>query len=232
MNAHLSKIFFVEAAHRNPLGNEGQRRLHGHSYCIEVLAEGPPDPEIGWVVDFGAIKHLFGPVCDQVDHACLNDLPGLEDTTLPGLKRWIEEHLQPWPEWLRGVRVAIVGDCCFRPVRFGADSFKALPPRIRFTFEAAQSLPRLPGNHPCKAVHGHSYRMEVGANDLDALEPHLAALYAELDHRYLNDVPGLDHATCERICEWVWQWLARRGVTPTVVVVQETASARSAYFGD
>jgi len=232
LNAHLSKIFFVEAAHRNPDGNEAQQRLHGHSYRIEVLAEGPPDPEIGWVVDFAALKHHFGPIYDQLDHACLNDLPGLEDTTLPGLKRWIEERLEPCPEWLTGVRIAIVGDRCFRPVRFAADEFTALPARVRFTFEAAQSLPKLPGNHPCKAIHGHSYCMEVGAGDLDGLEPHLGALYVVLDHQYLNDIPGLGHATCERICAWVWDWLNERGVTPTVVVVQETASARSAYFGD
>jgi len=232
MHAHLAKIFFVEAAHRNLGGGEAQQRLHGHSYRVEVLAEGEPDPEVGWVVDFAALKHHFGPVADQLDHACLNDLPGLEDTTLPGLKRWIEQRLAPWPPWLRGVRVGIVGDLCFRPVCLEADPFLELPARIHFTFEAAQSLPRLPGNHPCKAVHGHSYRMAVGAADLAALEPQLAALYAALDHRYLNDVPGLDHATCERICEWVWAWLAGRGVTPTVVVVQETGNARSVYFGD
>lgn len=234
MKTHLAKLFFVEAAHRNPAGNAAQQRLHGHSYRIEVLAAGPPDEEAGWVVDFGEIKHHFGPIYDRLDHALLNDLPGLGDTTVPGLKRWIEDHLAPMPPWLTGVRIAIVGDCCFRPQRLPADAFKELPERIRFTFEAAQSLPGLPGNHPCKAIHGHSYRMEVGValGQMDQLEPVLEELHGQLDHRYLNDVPGFEQATCERIAMWVWDWIGAHGLDPTAVVVQETASARCTYYGE
>jgi len=73
--------------------------------------------------------------------------------------------------------------------------------------------------------------LEVGAPDLDRLEPHLAVLYDALDHRCLNDIEGLDHATCERISRWVWEWLERRGERPSAVVVQETPGARCLYFG-
>lgn len=231
MKAHLTKIQFIEAAHRNPAGGPAQQRLHGHSYRIELLAEGEVDPAVGWLVDYADIKRLFQPLNAILDHGYLNNIPDLaEDTTLKGLERWIAAHMMPKPPWFAGVRASILGDLAFRPTWCEADKAAGLPARIRFTFEAAQSLPQLPEGHPCRRMHGHSYRLEVAAPDLKRLEPHLAVLYDTLDHRYLNDIEGLDHATCERISRWVWEWLERRGERPSVVVIQETPGARCVFF--
>ena len=233
MQAHLVKILYAEAAHRNPLGGPTQQRLHGHSYKIEVLAGGPVNPQLGWVVDYAELKELFQPLYSQLDHGFLNEIPGLEhDTTLGAVKCWIEAHILPSPPWFEGVRVSIMGDLAFRPVRLPEDPFHRLPPRIRFSFEAAQSLPQLPEGHPCRHMHGHSYQVEVSSDRLDTLEDHLAALYAVLDHRCLNDIKGLGHATCERICRWIGTWLDARGHAPTVIVVQETPSAACIYRGE
>jgi len=233
LKAHLVKILHAEAAHRNQHGGPAQQRLHGHSYRIEILASGTPDSGIGWVVDFAELKELFRPVYAQLDHACLNDLPGLEqDTRLPALEQWIVAQLQPAPPWLDGVRVGIVGDLTFAPVRLPAREAERLPERIGFTFEAAQSLPQLPSEHHCQRVHGHSYRLEIGTAQLDRAGTDLGQLYETLDHQYLNEVPGLECATCERICAWIWQWLVERGHEPTVVVIQETGTARCLYYGE
>lgn len=233
MKAHLVKMMFVEAAHVNPNGSTAARRLHGHSYKVEILASGIPDAEIGWIVDFAELKRLFEPFYAQLDHALLNEVPGLEsDTTVPAIQRWILERLTPRPAWLDGVRVSITGDCRLKLVRLAEDEFEHLPERIRFTFEAAQSLPQLPGAHPCRKIHGHSYRLELGARDLDRLADVIPALYEILDHTYLNEISGLESATTERICRWVWVWLEEHGVNPTVVVVQETPTARCLYYGE
>jgi len=233
MVAHLVKILQVEAAHRNPHGGEAQRRLHGHSYRIEILASGTPSDDVGWIVDFAELKKCFLPIYDRLDHQLLNDVPGLErDTTLPALRRWILEQIAPRPAWLDGVRVSIVGDQCLKLVHLEEDEFEHLPERIKFTFEAAQSLPQLPGVHPCRKVHGHSYRIEVGTRNLAALAGILPEMYAVLDHQYLNEIPGLESATTERICRWLWEWLEARGQTPTVTVVQETPTARCLYYGE
>ena len=237
MKAHLAKFIFVESAHRNSRGGEAQQRLHGHSYKIELLAHGEVDPDLGWIVDYGDLKHLFQPLHDLLDHGYLNEIPGLkEDTSLAGFQRWLEQELQkratPTPSWLAGVRVSIVGDLAFQPVHLPADPRDKLPERIYFNFEAAQSLPQLPQGHPCRNIHGHSYQVEVGADNLDTLTEDLAALYTRLDHRFLNEIEGLDHATCERICRWIWKWLAARDVNVNAVVVQETPSARCIYLGE
>ncbi len=233
MICHLVKTRFVEAAHRNPAGGEPQARLHGHTYRIDILAGGEPSLEVGWIVDFAELKQAFQPIEDKLDHSYLNELPGLEeDASLTALQQWIERRLQPWPPWLEGVRVRIVGDCRFAPRRLDADPAAHLPERWYFTFEAAQSLPQLPHTHHCHAVHGHSYRMEIGVHGMDAVRSSLEALYLLLDHRYLNELPGLDQATTERLCRWVWNWLFSKGHVPNVVVVQETESSRCVYYGD
>ena len=232
MKAHLVKTVYFEAAHRNLEGGAAQQRLHGHSYCLDILASGTPDQEIGWVVDFAELKYLFAEIEAQLDHAYLNELPGLSgQPTLPNLKKWILGQLDPVPEWLDDIQLSIVGDLAFTPTKLPAASPIALPERIRFTFEAAQSLPHLPGNHPCKVLHGHSYRLEIGAADCALLIPRLENLYNRLDHRYLNEVPGLEQATCERICAWIWEQLDSADNPLTVVVVQETNSSRCLYYG-
>ncbi len=245
MRAHLIKELYVEAAHRNPRGGEAQRRLHGHSYRIAMLARGEPSADVGWVVDFAELKRLIAPVAAQLDHAYLNEIPGLEeDTRLPALRDWIERSMgilpinheqEPRaarPAWFAGVRVAIHGDLAFAPRRLPADLIDDLPARIAFTFEAAQSLPQLPEGHPCRRMHGHSYRIEAAAEDLDGLEPILAALYDRLDHQRLNEVPGLETATVEHLCAYLWAWMRDRGARPTAVVVQETPSSRCVYYGE
>lgn len=233
MKTHLYKETIVEAAHHHGHGGPAQRRLHGHSYRLVAHAAGEPDPEIGWIVDFAELKRIIAPIAGQLDHALLNDLPGLEeDTRLHALENWIAVQLAEQPAWLRGVSVSILGDLAFAPHVLPANEQLGLPERTLFTFEAAQSLPQLPPGHPCRRVHGHSYRVEAAAVDPAGLEAALRVFYDRLDHQFLNEMPGLESATVERICEYFWRGLLELGVRPTVVSVQETMSARCVYRGE
>ena len=235
MKAYLEKNIYTESAHRNPAGTTAQQRLHGHSYRIELLSEGEVDPDLGWIVDYRDLKQLFKPIEDRLDHAYLNEISGLEeDTSLPALQRWINAELAERQKGgvvlCTGARVSILGELCFRPTRIPATVRH--PDRWRFTFEAAQSLPNLPKGHPCRNVHGHSYQIEAGAEDIDGLPAHLEALYNVFDHHHLNDMEGLEHATCECMCRWIWEWLLKRQQKPTVIIVRETPSARCIYYGE
>lgn len=230
MQVELVKIFRVEAAHRVPGGGKGAG-LHGHSFRIEVVVSGEVDEERGWLVDFADIKRAVKPLLDQLDHSCLNDVEGLADPTTEGLAAWLKDRVARVLPGLRDVRVRIDGDNAFAPVELPADPAEGLPARIRFSFEAAQSLPHLPVGHPCRRLHGHTYRVEVGARDLERLRRHLQAVYDAVDHRYLNEVPGLTAATSEHLCRWLWERLAERVGDLTVVVVQETATSRCIHYG-
>ncbi len=93
----IFKEISFEAAHFLPNVPEGHkcRRLHGHSYIIQIYITGNVDPNVGWVMDFGDLKEVAEPIISQLDHHCLNEIPGLENPTCELLARWIWSRLRP-----------------------------------------------------------------------------------------------------------------------------------------
>ena len=114
----LFKVFQIEAAHFLPHVPEGHkcRRMHGHSFQIEIHLTGPVDEHLGWVMDFADIKRAFEPLYRQLDHYCLNDIPGLENPTSENLARWIWQRLKPDLPALSKVviRETCTSGCAFR----------------------------------------------------------------------------------------------------------------------
>ena len=115
--------------------------------------------------------------------------------------------------------------------------------RKNFQFEAAHLLPHLPEGHKCRRLHGHSFKTEIVvvgpcdpklgwvmdyADISDAFRP----LWDQLDHRYLNEVEGLENPTSEKVAEWIWTRLKPRLPALTEVVVAETCTARCVYRGE
>jgi 6-pyruvoyltetrahydropterin/6-carboxytetrahydropterin synthase len=112
-----------------------------------------------------------------------------------------------------------------------------------FHFEAAHRLPHVPDGHKCARLHGHSFQVrielagEVGENsgwvmDFAELKQHFAPLYDQLDHNYLNDVPGLENPTSENIARWIWQRLSSKLPLLSAVEIRETCTSGCIYRGD
>ena len=106
-----------------------------------------------------------------------------------------------------------------------------------FGFEAAHRLPNVPEGHKCARLHGHSFRVEVHvagpvdptlgwvvdfADIRDAFEP----IHDALDHRYLNEVEGLENPTSENLAVWIWDRLVTAGPrTPGAAVRRHRLAA-------
>lgn len=56
-------------------------------------------------------------------------------------------------------------------------------------------------------------------------------LLDKLDHRYLNEVEGLENPTAENIARWIWQRLKPKLAVLTQVNLAETCSARCEFQG-
>ena len=95
IRVRLAKTFTFEAAHWLPTFPEGHkcRRLHGHSFRLEVLVAGEVDPAKGYLIDYGDLKRLVSPVVDELDHRCLNEIAGLENPTSEMIAAWIWRRL-------------------------------------------------------------------------------------------------------------------------------------------
>ncbi|MGZ4682460.1 MAG: 6-carboxytetrahydropterin synthase QueD [Acidimicrobiales bacterium] len=111
-----------------------------------------------------------------------------------------------------------------------------------FGFEAAHRLPAVPPDHKCARLHGHSFRVEVhvrgevGAEsgwviDFADLSRAWQPLHDALDHRYLNEVPGLENPTSEVLAMWIWDALAPGLPGLSEVVVRETCTSGCRYRG-
>jgi 6-pyruvoyltetrahydropterin/6-carboxytetrahydropterin synthase len=104
----LRKSFQFEAAHLLPNLPESHkcRRLHGHSFRVEICVEGPCDPKSGWVMDYAEITAAFQPMFQRLDHRYLNEIEGLENPTSENIALFIWKGLKPALPQLSEVVVA------------------------------------------------------------------------------------------------------------------------------
>lgn len=112
-----------------------------------------------------------------------------------------------------------------------------------FGFEAAHRLPEVPESHKCSRLHGHSFRVEVAVRgpvderagwviDFADIDRAIRPLRDALDHRYLNEIPGLENPTSENLARYIWQRLV--GVLSGLerITVKETSKSRCEYEGE
>ncbi|MBF0142429.1 MAG: 6-carboxytetrahydropterin synthase [Magnetococcales bacterium] len=94
----IGRTFSFEAAHRLEFHDGRCRRLHGHSYRLELVFGGSlrspdaGDPQSGFVVDFGVLDRLVRRelIDPFLDHRDLNEsIPELPYTSAEYLAAWI-----------------------------------------------------------------------------------------------------------------------------------------------
>jgi len=112
-----------------------------------------------------------------------------------------------------------------------------------FHFEAAHTLPTLPDGHKCRQMHGHTFRLEISVEgivdesigwvyDHKRISEAMAPLMDLLDHSYLNDIPGLESPTIERIAGWFWKKLEPSLPGLAEITVFETPTSRCSFKGE
>lgn len=112
-----------------------------------------------------------------------------------------------------------------------------------FRIEAAHRLPNVPAGHKCARLHGHSFVIEVHVAgpvdpvlgwvmDFAELKAAFAPLHEALDHRYLNEVPGLENPTSENLARWIWERLHPALPLLSRVTVRETCTSACSHEGD
>jgi 6-pyruvoyltetrahydropterin/6-carboxytetrahydropterin synthase len=111
-----------------------------------------------------------------------------------------------------------------------------------FRIEAAHQLPHVPEGHKCGRLHGHSFVVKIYvAGEPDArtgwimdfadIKKVFKPLYDQLDHHFLNEVPGLENPTSENLAVWIWKQLKPDLQLLSKVEVSETCTSACIYEG-
>ena len=88
--------------------------------------------------------------------------------------------------------------------------------KIITDFASAHTLRDYPGD--CSRMHGHNWKVEVEVTatklddvgmgiDFKLIKNATKDVAKKLDHRYLNEIEGLENPTSEVLARWIWQRL-------------------------
>ncbi|HRD66690.1 MAG TPA: 6-carboxytetrahydropterin synthase [Candidatus Competibacter sp.] len=214
-----------------PAGHRA-KRLHGHGFLARIRAGLPP----GWApfpgAETEALAERLRGIVAPLDYALLNDY--MPVPTDENLARWIRARLA-----VPGLEQ--VGIQSTRDQGADLDGREHVHVWRRFRFEAAHRLPNVPAGHPCGRMHGHGFEVILHADqnlqgrdlgvDFDQLSELWMPLHGELHHACLNDLPGLDNPTSERLAAWLWRRLQPEFPPLSWITVYETATAGCHYDG-
>ena len=112
----------------------------------------------------------------------------------------------------------------------------------QFTFDSAHSLPNVPEGHKCKGVHGHTYHLKLFVEgelqkdlewvmDFTDIKDAVQPIIKQIDHKFMNDLPGLENPTCENIARWLWNKIKPNLAQMTRIELNETPSTGVIYEG-
>ena len=112
-----------------------------------------------------------------------------------------------------------------------------------FQIEAAHHLPNLPEGHKCRQLHGHSFRVIINVEgdvddhlgwvmDFADISKAFSPVFDMLDHKYLNEINGLDNPTSENLAYWIWQMLKPGLQQLSSIEIRETCTSGCVYNGE
>jgi 6-pyruvoyltetrahydropterin/6-carboxytetrahydropterin synthase len=112
-----------------------------------------------------------------------------------------------------------------------------------FPIEAAHRLPHVPEGHKCARLHGHSFQITLHVSgevdpklgwilDFAELKRAFEPIHALLDHRYLNEVAGLENPTSENLARFVLERVRLPAGKLAAVSVAETCSSRCTVYAE
>lgn len=112
-----------------------------------------------------------------------------------------------------------------------------------YIFHAARFIPTLKEEHPCSKMHGHTFNIiveiegEIDENtgfvmdfyDIDKVVN--LKILKVIDHKILNEVPGLENPSSEYLSIWIWNKLIDDLPLLSKVTISEEHGTGMEYTG-
>ena len=208
-HAHVWRRYLFQSAHRLPNVPPGHKcgRMHGHGF--EVILHADRDLGTSGIgIDYDHIDRLWAPIHAELDHACLNDIPGLENPTSEMLSGWIWQRLKPLLPELSWVTVYETASC-------GAN-FDGTHYRIwkELTLDSAVRLAHAPQGDSRRRVHGHTFTLRLHLHapldrvmgwtvDFGDVKALFDPIFKRLDHHPLHELPGVEDNDPASLARWI-----------------------------
>lgn len=209
-NAHIWRRYILESAHRLPNVPEGHKcgRMHGHGF--QVILHVNQDLGAGHMgVDYDVIDSVWAPIHNELDHACLNDVAGLENPTSEMISGWLWRRLKVELPQLSSVTVYETASC---GANFDGERYRIWK---EMTLDSSLVLHHAREGDARRRIHGHTYTLRLHINaDLDAVmgwtidfgdvKELFAATFKRIDHQPLHELPGIPQADAASVARWIW----------------------------
>jgi 6-pyruvoyltetrahydropterin/6-carboxytetrahydropterin synthase len=208
-NAHVWRRYIFQSAHRLPNVPAGHQcgRMHGHGFEVIVHANqalGSRD----LCIDYDRLDEVWAPFQRQLDFACLNDLPGLQNPTSEMLSSWFWERIKPELPELSWITVFETGSC---GANFDGKNYRIWK---ELTLDSALQLKRAPDGSPLRRIHGHTYTLRLHLSapldqvmgwtvDFGDVKEIFNPIFKSLDHRPLHEIPDLADCDTASIAAWI-----------------------------
>jgi 6-pyruvoyltetrahydropterin/6-carboxytetrahydropterin synthase len=207
--ARLWRRYLLQSAHRLPNVPPGHKcgRVHGHGFEVVLQADVDPAPGVARLTP-DRLDALWAPLHAELDHAYLNDIPGLETPTSEILSRWLWQRLEPELAELAWVTVFETGQS---GASHDGERFRIWKD---MTLDSATCLPAAPAGDRRRCLHGHTYTLRLHLSapldavlgwtvDFGDVKELFAPIFAELDHQPLHELSGLAQADAAALARWV-----------------------------
>jgi len=206
---HVWRLYRFESAHFLPQVPGGHKcgRMHGHSFSVVLHVQaGPSGADSSKVYD--DMDACWSPFYEELDHCCLNDIPGLENPTSEILAAWLWDRIKPELPGLSWVTVYETSSCC---AHYNGKDYRIWK---EMSFDSAVQLQNAPENDGRRRIHGHTYRIKLHLQapldkvmgwivDYGDVKSQFNPLFTRLDHVPLYELDGLADANAGSLVRWV-----------------------------
>ncbi len=201
--------YAFQSAHQLPMVPVGHKcgNMHGHGFEVILhtqLADGTNPDDCGYT----ALDAAWAPLHAELNYACLNELPGLENPTSEIMSSWIWGRLHTTLPLLRKVTVFETASC---GAVFDGSHYRIWKD---LTLDSALRFKSAPPGNPRQRLHGHTYTLRLHLSapldqvmgwtvDFGDVKTLFNPVFKALDHKPLHQIADLADCDTATVAAWI-----------------------------
>ena len=207
--AHVWRRYHFQAAHQLPNVAAGHKcgNMHGHGFAVVLQAShqvGDGDLSI----DYDLLDKHWQPVFELFDHACLNEIEGLQNPTSERISQWIWQKIKPNFMDLTAITVYETASC---GASFNGENIQIWK---EFTLDSSAYSKNAPDSNPRSKLHGYTYLLRLHLAgpidevmgwtvDFGDVKEKFAPVFKTIDHKPLHLISDLPDTDVSSLSKWV-----------------------------